>query len=159
VYTESVKYRPLTAVGTNRTIDVSHLDRPAVFLCFAQATEKEPEPVEAAIREHYTASQVLIGHVVDLHGVPGMMRGMAERILASEYEKAVAALPEGETVEDYVVLLPDWDAAFIRSLGFSEDVSKRMGVAVFGRDGALLGTAQGEGAADACLGWLSKAGA
>ena len=145
----------LTSVGTKRVVDVAHLDRPAVFLCFAQATQDEADPIEAAIRAQYTASQVLVGHVVDLHGVPRMFRGAAERILNSEYEKAVAALPEGATAEDYVVILPDWDGAFVKSLRLAEDVSKRLAVAVFGQDGTLLGTAQGDSATEVCLELLS----
>jgi hypothetical protein len=133
-----------------------------VFLCFAQATQGEADPIEAAIRAKYPASDVLVAHVVDLHTLPGMLRGMAERILQTEYEKAVAALPSfeglrmsGETAEDYVVILPDWDGAFVKALGFSEDVSKRLGVAVFGRDGTVAGLVQGEGAASAALGVLA----
>ena len=153
-----MSYLPLRSVGTERAIDVTKMDRPAVFLCFAQATQNDAPPIEAAIRARYRAAAVLIGDVVDLHRVPGMLRGLAERILRSEYEKAVAALPQGETPADYVVLLPDWDGTFVKSLGFAEDVSKRLGVAAFGRDGTLLGMAQGEHAADECLEMLSKAG-
>ena len=144
-------YPSLTTVGTNRTLDVAHLDRPAVFLCFAQATQGEADPIEAAIRAQYAAAQVLVAHVVDLHGVPGLLRGMAERILRSEYDKAVKALPPAETAEDYVAILPDWDGAFVKAMEFAEDVSKQVGVAVFGRDGTLLGKAQGEGVAGGAL--------
>jgi hypothetical protein len=147
-------YPPITAVGTGRVVDVANLDRPAAFLCFAQATQHEADPIEAAIRAQYTASQVLVAHVVDLHGVPGMLRGMAERILQSEYEKAVAALPAGEAAEDYVVILPDWDGAFVKAMGFAEDVSKRLGVAVFGRNGTILGKARGDGVAGQATNFL-----
>jgi hypothetical protein len=148
----------LTAVGTGRTIDVTGLDRPAVFLCFAQATQHDAEPIEAAVRERFTASEVLIGHVVDLHTVPRMFKGMAEHILKSEYDKAVSELPEGERAEDYVIILPDWDGTFVGSLGLAEEVSKRLAVAVFGRDGSLLGTEQGDDAAASCLALLSGIG-
>jgi hypothetical protein len=43
-----------------------------------------------------------------------------------------------------VVLLPDWDGAFVQSLGFTQEVSERLGAAVFSKDGTLLGTAQGD---------------
>jgi hypothetical protein len=145
----------LTTVGTNRTIDVAQLDRPAVFMCFTQSTQDEAEPVELAIRARYSAAEVLVGYVVDLHSIPAMFRGIPEGVMASEYRKAVEALPPGETAEDYVVLMPDWTGQFVKSLSFPEDVSKRLGVAVFLQDGTLLGTAQGEGASDACLALLS----
>jgi hypothetical protein len=147
----------LSTVGTGRTVDVTYLDRPAVLLCFSQATQRAADPIEAAIRTRYSAAEVLVGHVVDLHGVPGMFRGVAERILNAEYEKAASALPAGETPEDYVVILPDWDGAFVKSLGFAEDVSKQLGVAVFAPDGTLRGSAQGDGVTETCLQLLVNA--
>jgi hypothetical protein len=135
-------YVTLTAVGSGRIIDVAALDRPAVLICLAEATQDAADPVEAAVRARYSASQVLVGHVIDLHTVPSLFRGMARGILNTEHEKAVAALPAGETAEDYVVMLPDWDGDFIKALGL-DDVAQRCGVAVFATDGALAGTAQG----------------
>jgi hypothetical protein len=135
---------------------VAALDRPAVLLCFAQATQHDADPIEAAVRARYSAARVLVGHVVDLRGVPRMFRGAAERIMASEYEKAVAALPAGETAADYIVILPDWDGEFVKSLGFAADVSKQLGAAVFAEDGRLAGIAQGEGVSEACLRLLAE---
>jgi len=134
-------YPTLEAVGSGRIVDVTTLDRPAVLICFAEATQHEATPVEAAVRARYGAARVLVGHVIDLHGVPRLFRGMAEGILKSEHAKAVAELPPGETADDYVVMLPDWDGAFVSALGLS-DVSQRLGVAVFTANGTLLGATQ-----------------
>jgi hypothetical protein len=134
-------YPSLEAVGTNRIIDIAALDRPAALICYAEATQYGAQPIEEAVRERYTASQVLVAHVIDLHSVPSLFRGVARNILNAEYEKAVAALPAGETAEDYVVILPDWDGAFVAALGL-EDVTRQLGVAVFAQDGALLGLPQ-----------------
>jgi hypothetical protein len=136
-------YPTLEAVGSGRTIDVAHLDRPAVFICFAEATQGGADPVEAAVRARYSAGQVLVGHVIDLHSVPSLFRGVARGILNQEHAKAVAELPGGEIAEDYVVMLPDWDGAFVNALVL-EDVSQRLGVAVFAQDGTLVGTAQSD---------------
>jgi hypothetical protein len=136
-------YPTLEAVGSSRIVDVASLDRPAVFICFAETTQHDAEPVEAAVRARYTASQVLVGHVIDLHTVPSLFRGMARGILDQEHAKAVAELPPGETAEDYVVLLPDWGGALVSALGL-DDVSQHLGVAVFAVGGTLLGTVQGE---------------
>jgi hypothetical protein len=134
-------YPALEAVGTQRLIDTAALDRPSVFICYAEATHHGAEPIEAAIRERYAASQVLVAHVIDLHTVPSLFQAVARNILNSEYEKAVAELPPGETAEDYVIILPDWDAAFVTALGL-QDVTKQLGVAVFAQDGSLSGLAQ-----------------
>ena len=133
----------LEAVGTQRLIDVAALDGPAVFICYAEATQQGAGAIEAAVRERYNAAHVLVAHVIDLHTVPRMFHAVARNILIAEYEKAVAALPPGETAEDHVVILPDWDGAFVAALGL-DDVTKRLGVAVFGPDGMLAGLAQDE---------------
>jgi len=143
-------YPPLEAVGTQRLIDVAALDRPAVFICYAEATQHGAEAIEAAVREHYAASEVLVAHVIDLHTVPSMFRGVARNILNSEYEKAVAGLPPGETPDDYVIILPDWDAAFVTALGLA-DVSHRLGVAVFAAADELRGLVQDESPGDEML--------
>ena len=136
-------YPTLEAVGTQRPIDVATLDRPAVFICYAEATQDGADAIEAAVRQTYPASRVLVAHVIDLHMVPGLFRGVARNILNSEYEKAVAALPAGEKADEYVIILPDWDAAFVTSLGLA-DVTKQLGVAVFDADSTLSGLSQGE---------------
>jgi hypothetical protein len=136
-------YPTLQTVGTDRTIDVAALDRPAVFICYAESTQSSANEIEAAVREVYSASKVLVAHVIDLHTVPSLFRGVARNILNSEYEKAVAELPPAETADDYVIILPDWDAAFVKATAL-EDVTKRLGVAVFAPDGTLLGLAQGD---------------
>lgn len=140
-YASRMAYPTLEAVGTQRLIDVAALDRPAVFICYAEATQHGADAIENAIRVLYPASKVLIAHVIDLHTVPSLFRGVARNILNSEYEKAVAALPPGETAEHYVIILPDWDAAFVTALGVT-DVTQQLGVAVFAANGALLGLAQ-----------------
>jgi hypothetical protein len=150
-------YPTLEAVGTQRTIDVAALDRPAVFICYGEATRGGADAIEAAVRERHPASEVLVAHVIDLHTVPSMFRGIARNILNSEYEKAVADLPPGETAEDYVLILPDWDAAFVTALGL-EDVTKQLGVGVFAADGTPLGMAQGDGTPEETARLLASAG-
>jgi hypothetical protein len=143
-------YPALEAVGTRRVIDTAGLDRPAVFVCYAEATQGGANAIEEAVRQQYSAAQVLVAHVIDLHTVPGMFHAIARNILNSEYEKAVAALPAGEDAAAYVIILPDWDAAFVKSLGL-EDVTKHLGVAVLDSDGNLLGLGQDEALSDTTL--------
>jgi hypothetical protein len=151
-----MEYPTLEAVGTNRAIDLKALDRPAVFICYAEATQKGAMPIEEAVRAQYSAAQVLVAHVIDLHSVPGMFKSVARNILNSEYQRATAALPPGETVEDYVVILPDWDAKFVYATGL-EEVDRRLGVAVFNADGTLAGLAYGADAAAKTLSLIEGA--
>jgi hypothetical protein len=148
-------YPSLQAVGTDRAIDVASLDRPAVFICYAESTQHGAAAIEAAVRAQHTAAQVLVAHVIDLHTVPSLFRSVARGILNSEYEKAVAELPPGEAASDHVVILPDWDAAFVTATGL-DDVAQRLGVAVFAANGTQLGLAQGDGAAAEVMQLLSS---
>ncbi len=153
---DQLPYPALEAVGTQRLIDTAALDRPAVFICYGEATQHGAAAIESAVRERYAAARVLVAHVIDFYTVPGLFHGVARGILNKEYEKAVAGLPQGETAEDFVVILPDWDAAFVNALGL-DDVTKRLGVAVFAEDGVLQGIAQGEDAATETLRLLTSA--
>ncbi len=131
------------------------LDVPIVMLCYAQATQDSAEPIEAAIRaQHPDAATLLIAHVIDLHGVPSMFRGIADSIMRSEFDKAVRELPAGQEAFDHVIVLPDWDGSFVASTGL-DDVSKRLGVAVLA-GGAITGTAQDDSPLDAVLVLLDK---
>ena len=146
----------LTAVGTDRLIDPNSIDAPLVLICYAQATQAAGEAIEAAIRGAYPdAQQVVVAHVIDLHGVPRMFRGVAEGILRNEYAKAVEALTEGQMPYDYTIILPDWDGAAITSLGLA-NVDKHAGIAVFAPPGRLLGTDQGDEPASAALRMLES---
>jgi hypothetical protein len=137
-------------------VDFADLGSPAVMLCYAQATQDEAEPIESAIRRRYPdATSLIVAHVIDLHTVPGLFRGVAEGIMEGEFDKAARELPEGELPYNHVLVLPDWDGAFVGAVAFADDVSKHLGVAVFTSDGKLAGTAQGAGITEATLAMLS----
>jgi hypothetical protein len=147
----------LTAVGTERVIDVNSLQEPAVFICYAQATQDGAMAVEHALREQQpNVSSLLVAHVIDLRGVPRMFRGVAEGVLRGEYKKAVTELADDEMPYDHVVILPDWDGGFIDATGL-EDVSKRLGIAVFARGGRLVGLEQSDEPVEGTLRLLTEA--
>jgi hypothetical protein len=152
-----VTYPSLTTVGTERTIDVNTLQVPAVLICYAQATQDGATAIELAVREKQPdVSSLLVAHVIDLRSVPRMFRGVAEGVLRGEYRKAVAELAEDEMPYDHVVILPDWDGGFIYATGL-EDVSKRLGVAVFAPGGRLVGLEQSDKPVKGTLRLLTEA--
>ena len=125
------------------------------MLCYAQATQDAALPLEAAIRtRHPDAATVLIAHVIDLHSVPSMFRGIAEGIMRGEFDKAVRELAPGQDPFDYVIILPDWDGAFVASTSLA-DVSKRLGVAVFA-NGELVGIVQDEAPVEGVLNLIAS---
>jgi hypothetical protein len=146
-----VTYPSLTAVVTERVIDPNAIEVPLVLICCGQDTMTAAGAIETAIRARYPDPQALIvAFVGDLHSVPRMLRGVAEGVLRSEYEKAVEGLAEGQMPYDYAIVLPDWDGKAIASFGL-DDVGERAGVAVFAPPGGLVGVAQGDDAAAEAL--------
>ena len=85
------------------------------------------QPVVARLRKDYPlAAEVLMTSVVDLHIVPRLVRGVAEAAMRMAYDKAVERFPHEfkppqpeATVDpaDYIIILPDWDAAVTRDFG------------------------------------------
>jgi hypothetical protein len=144
----------LTAVGTERIIDPNALDVPLVLICYAQATQAAGASIETALRARYAdASALTVAHLVDLHSVPRMLRGVAEGILRNEYKQAVAGLAEGQMPYDYTIVLPDWDGSTVASFGLV-DVDAHAGVAVFAPPGRLVGIDQGDDPASDALSML-----
>lgn len=126
----------LTAVGSGRKLAQIEPSRPLLFICFGQETQAGIESVESVAREAYPlASELLIAHVIDLHKIPGLLRKIAEGVLAGEHKKAVEALSAGQAPDDYVVMLPDWDGAAVAALGL-DDATKVIGLALAGGDSA-----------------------
>ena len=133
----------LEAIGSGRKVDLSAPGRSVLLICFAQETQDGIEEVEAAARRRFaTADELLVGHVIDLHKVPGLLRKVAEGVLAGEHRKAVEALPAGQEPDDYVVILPDWDGAGVRRLGL-EDATQALGLALLRADGSIAWRYQG----------------
>jgi len=113
---------------------------PTVLICLAQETEKDAATVEDAIRQRFAnATDVLVVDVVDLRGVPGMFRKVAEGMLAGEYKKAVAALADGLDPQDHVIILPDWQGDIATAFNLPEP-SKSVCGAVLSADGDVIGT-------------------
>ena len=133
----------LTAIGSARELNLGRLGLPCLLICFGQETQAGIEDVESAARERYPkADQLLIGHVVDLHKIPGLLRKVAEGVLANEHKKAVESLPAGVSAHDYVVILPDWDGSAVRALGL-EDATRTMGLALIDAAGRIAWRHQG----------------
>ena len=130
----------LTAVGSERRFSLQAPGVATVVICLAQETEKDAATVEDGVRERFPeAADVLVVDVVDLSGVPGMFRKIAEGMLASEHKKAVAALAHGLDPYDYVVILPDWQGEVAKAFDLPEP-SKSVCGAVLSAGGDIIGT-------------------
>ncbi len=149
---------PYKAIGHGRQIQLDALGVPAVLMFAGRETSNQPQPIVSAIREVYpTVEQVLICNMADVRGIPKLVRKPVELLMKSSYKDAVDGLEPGRTAEDYVLILPDWDAAAFDAFGV-KDVSKLVAVGVIDHDGKIVGMYQGEDAAAQALSMLAKAG-
>jgi hypothetical protein len=133
----------LTAMVSGRTVKGSGNGVPTLFICFGQETQAGIGAVEDVARGAYPrASRLLVAHVIDLHKIPGLLRKVAEGVLANEHKKAVEGLPHGVPVDDYVVMLPDWQGAAVKALGL-QDATKELGLVLIDGHGHELWRHQG----------------
>ncbi len=136
----------LKAIGHGRALKFDALGTPAVVMCVARESADQPNAVVDVIREKWRdAAKVMIVNVADGRAFPKLIHKVAEQIMKSSYNDAVASLEPGMKPEDYVLIAPDWDGALLKPLGF-DDVSKQIGIAVIDAKGNLVGTYQGDDA-------------
>ena len=141
----------LTAVGSERSFSLQAPGLPTVVICLAQETEQDAAAVEDAVRERFPAAQeVLVVDVIDLRGVPGMFRKIAEGMLASEHKNAVDQLADGLDPNDHVVMLPDWQGGVATAFNLPEP-SKQVCGAVLSADGDVMGTWVGTNTANVMM--------
>ena len=130
----------LTAVGSQKVLNLAAPEVVTVLICFAQATEKGIELPENAVRERWPdAGTVLIAHIIDLTKVPALFRKIAEGVLANEHRKAVAALLEEQSSApaDYVVMRPDWSGEVARTFEIA-DPNVAMSCVVLAKNGRVV---------------------
>jgi hypothetical protein len=149
----------LQAIGHRREVAIASVGAPAVLMFVGRETQSAVDPVVDAVRERYPeASQVTILNIADVRGIPRLVRKVAETIMKSSYRERVAKLKPGQSPEEYVLILPDWDGDVFKALGVG-DVSKTIFVAVLDRSGRIAGQYQGDdpaGAAVELLGRIAK---
>lgn len=146
----------LTTAGTDRTLNLNALGKPAVLILHSQGTADAALAINTTLRAAYpSADDLMVASVIDLRQFPGMFRGMVESELEKAYHKAAGRLPEGAVAEDLVVLLPDWDGAAHDALGL-QDTGSRAAVVVADAAGTILGTDQGDDPGAAALTLLAR---
>ncbi|NDJ61237.1 MAG: hypothetical protein GYB67_08940 [Chloroflexi bacterium] len=127
----------LAAVSSGRRYPLNALGKWALLLFAGQGTQAIPERVNLAIRDHYPSTdQLLIANVADLRVVPRLFRGIAVSALERSYRRGAAQVPHGIPVDDYVIILPDWDGGATVALGF-EQVDWTVGVALIDPAGGV----------------------
>jgi prolycopene isomerase len=164
--TSPMKQSPITsyplpamkAIGSNREVNLSALDKPAVLLFHTQETAEAAAAVNVALRarsDYQSCDSLFIVNIVDLHSVPKLFRGFAEKAMKESYEKAASSLPPEVDPKDYVLILPDWEGSVTKAFGL-KDTNKTAALAVLNESGNVIDTYQGEAVESNALALLKK---
>jgi hypothetical protein len=146
----------LTAIGSKRKIDLRKTGIITLLVCHGQETADEATQVHAAVRERYPLSSTLLAaSLVNLRIVPRMFRGVAEAAIRKAYHEAIPQLKEGEQPEEYIVILPDWDASVTNSLGL-RNTNSTPGIVILDGAGRVLEVFRGEDLASTAVSLLAK---
>jgi hypothetical protein len=137
----------LTAAVSGREVSVASLKgKRAVLVLHGVKTSDVPKEVGKAVRAKHPRADVVVANVVNLKSMGGLWKRVAEAQIKSTYEKLAGRLKETGTPnpEEFVLICPDWDNAIAPSFGVM-DSDLTPGVVVLGKDGKVLGVAEGPG--------------
>ena len=135
--------KTMKAFGSGRQINLQNFGAPTVLIFHYRDTAEMARDLNNAIRKEYpSASDLLIGSVVDLHSIPKLGRGATEAMINREYSKAAQSLKEDQVPEDLIIILADWNGQMTKALGF-KDTNKQVGLAILDASGHVLNTYQG----------------
>ena len=149
----------LKAAGSGREVTLDSIGKRSILLFHTADTSEEAQRINQAVRavdEYQACTSITIANVVDLHSVPKLFRGFAEKSMRDSFEKASKSIPQGQDPQDYVIILPDWDGKTTKGFGLG-DTSKVVGLAVLDEQGGVVGTYQGNEPERHALELLQKA--
>ncbi len=147
----------LETVATKRTVGIpDSLPLTMILLFQDQNTVDTARNVNAAVRDVYPdAEDVIVASVVDMSGVPRLMRKMAEKVLDRAYDKAAAEIPDGHDPADFIMLLPDWTGRVFKAFD-AGDVSRKALMVIVDYEGNIVTQKRGGNLGQAALKELDK---
>lgn len=130
----------LRAVPTKRKVSMPLGNgTPAMMLFVGAQTATGMESVVRDVRLRYPdPSQLMIINVVDLRGVPKLLRGTAETIMRAAYDKAAEQIPDGHDPAEHLILLPDWKGKLFKAYGVP-DVNKHLALVMVDESSTIRG--------------------
>jgi hypothetical protein len=154
----NIQLEPMKAIGSNRVMKLDAIGKPALLLFHTPETAEDAAKVNTAIRsqnQYQSCDSLVIANIVDLHAVPKLFRGFAEKAMKESYEKAALTLPAGAKPEDYVLILPDWDGSVTKAFGL-KDTHATAALVVMDACGGLIGSYHGNDGVSNALELLKK---
>ncbi len=133
------------AAGSGREVSLPAMaGRPLVLVFANQDSARAGRAVIKAVRNDYpSVSQVWVATVVDLQGVPVILKGMAESELRKQYEKGAERLPPEDDPSEYVIIVPDWKGDILKAFGLKR-LDKQPAAVVIDGAGVVRGSYLGE---------------
>ncbi len=149
----------LRAVPTNRKVEIPAKSGVPMLLVFMGAqTATQIEDVVKNVRlQQPEPAKLLVVNVVDLRGVPKLLRKTAETVMRASYDQAAAQLPDDFDPTEHLILVPDWNGKIFKAFGI-RDAGKNLAIVALNADGQVIGHYQGESVVSAALELISKNG-
>ena len=156
--TPSIPAVTLKAAGSHRELTLNAIGKPALLIFHTADSAEQAGKINASIRAikaFQRADELMIANVVDLHSVPKLFRGFAEKSMRESYDRTAASLVAGLDAQDYIIILPDFDGSVTRAFGL-KDTAAAVGLALLDAGGHLMGTYQGSEPEAQALALLQK---
>ena len=133
------------AIGSGREVSPHAMaGRPLVLVFVNEASQRIGRGLFKAMRDQYpSVSQVWLATVVDLQGVPVILKGMAESEMKKQYEKLAGRLPPEDDPTEYVVIVPDWKGEILKAFGLKR-LDQHPAAVVIDAQGVVQGSYLGE---------------
>jgi len=149
----------LRAIPTKRKVEIpSESGVPMLLVFMGAQTATQIEDVVKNVRLYQPdPAQLLIVNVVDLRGVPKLLRKMAETVMRASYDQAAAQLPDEFDPAEHLILVPDWKGKIFKALGI-RDASKNLAIVALNAAGQVIGHYQGEAIVPVALELIGKNG-
>ncbi len=149
----------LRAVPTKRKVEIpSETGVPMLLVFMGAQTATQLEDVVKNVRlQQPNPEQLLVVNVVDLRGVPKLLKKTAETVIRASYDQAAAQLPEKFDPVEHLIVVPDWKGKVFKAFGV-KDANKNLAVVALDSTGQVAGHYQGEGVVPAALNLISKNG-
>lgn len=137
---------------TGRPVSLSdYRGRPVVVMFGGRDSSDQVQQIGQTIRSRYDHEALPLVSILDLHGLPRMLQGMAKGRLQSGYQEAAqraasniqaAGQPVPADLSHLVVMAPDWDGKVTASFGLS-GVDKQAVAVLVDAEGYIRGYGAG----------------
>lgn len=149
----------LRAIPTKRKVLIpSDIGVPMLLVFMGAQTATQLEDVVKNVRlQQPDPAQLLVVNVVDLRGVPKLLKKTAETVIRASYDQAAAQLPEEFDPIEHLILIPDWKGKIFKAFGV-KDANSNLAIVALNGEGQVIGHFQGEDIVPAALEMISKSG-